>query len=64
NEKKVTAVSGSNYRFNSSLVSFLSSNKYACSGILYQNQWKIKARLGKLNDEIKPLLSKLIYCTK
>ncbi|CAG8785693.1 15902_t:CDS:2, partial [Cetraspora pellucida] len=51
-ERKVAALSasGPNYRFNNSLVLFLSSNEYACPGIPCQNRWKIRARLERLND--------------
>ncbi|CAG8643865.1 2543_t:CDS:2, partial [Gigaspora rosea] len=62
-ERKVAALSasGSNYRFNSSLVSFLSSNECARPGIPRQNRWKMRARLKRLNDGIKSSLSKLIF---
>ncbi|CAG8808956.1 42868_t:CDS:2, partial [Gigaspora margarita] len=61
-ERKVVAlsISGSNYRFNSSLVPFLSSNECACPGVPCQNRWKMKAKLERLNDGIKNSLNKLI----
>ncbi|CAG8837220.1 17747_t:CDS:2, partial [Gigaspora margarita] len=40
-------------QFNSSLVSFLSSNECACPGVPHQNRWKMRARLERLNDRVK-----------
>ncbi|CAG8833038.1 45888_t:CDS:2, partial [Gigaspora margarita] len=54
-ERKIAefSSSGLNNGFNASLVSFLSSDERACPGILYQNRWKMKTKLERLNDMIK-----------
>ncbi|CAG8816132.1 33699_t:CDS:2, partial [Gigaspora margarita] len=60
-ERKVAALSasGSNYRFNSSLVLFLSSKECAHPGIPRQNRWKMRARLERLNDGVKNSLTEI-----